>query len=523
MHKISKPIYAFSRSGRKFHIGLDHGTQSTKICLMSSKAEVLFVQSKEHKIQSPQESFLQINPEEVTHNIRELFTQLKTHVQNTECCKLEEIESLGLTNQRESVVLWDSETGEPLTEIILWSDNRTKEICQSLVLKYGGREVFKDRTGLPISTFFTLFKILWALEHVPAVQKANERGRLRVSTMDSWILGKLTNESHHVTDHTNASRTFMYNINKLDWDLDILKEFRLNREILPELKDSCDDFGTLKVEELEHVKINTVLGDQQAAAFGVGCIESRDWNVTFGTSTVMIKPTGSSPKFLPNFLTSLLFHDKKQTIFGIEGLVETGGISLNFFQNQLNILKNVAEMSKKTTNLPIEEMLHDKFFIGTFNGIFAPVWNSGMRSMLVGLSQSDDPVSIFSAVLEGVAFRMVDQLLCAPDEELNASRLIFNGGLSKSHYLRRFCAQLLQKNIESSTFADSTVLGVTLLSSLYKPGHAINFSKMQKLLPPREATLPEAIPQVSSALKVKYERYKLLRDFGAQFFEPQNH
>lgn len=519
MLNIIQPREKVSDKAGKFFVGLDHGTLSTKICLMDSEGEVLFVASKEHRVSSPIESHLQLDPNEITRNVLDLFEQLKSFVRSSKKLSLEDVSSMGITNQRETVVLWDAQTGQNLTDAILWSDCRTKEICQRFIKRYGGANAFKTKTGLNIATYFSLFKVIWALENVDEVRRANEKGDLRVSTMDSWIMMKLLNGEPHITEHSNASRTFVYNISKLDWDEELLLEFGLSRKMLPRLKNSCDDFGSLTVEGLEHVRVTAVLGDQQAASFGVGCVTSQDWNITFGTGTFLVKPTGSSLCFLPDFLTTVLYHDSLQTIYALEGSLESGGANLNFLQKNMNLYKDVNEISNRTANLPISEMLHHKYSIGTLNGIFAPLWNPNMKAMLVGLSQHDDDASIFCAVLEGIAYRIKDQIESAPEDMRHNCKFIFNGGLSKSLYLRRFCAQILGVPVESTVFADSTVLGITLLSSLERKDAKIDLSKIKGLIPQRTVTFPEHNPQATNAIQRKYKNYQKLRNFGIDFFE----
>lgn len=515
---IQPEVTDFNKAG-KFFVGLDHGTLSSKVCLMNSDGEVLFIASKEHRVSSPVEDHLQLDPNEIIRNVFELFEQLKSFVKNSRGVTLEEITAMGITNQRETIVLWDSETGENLIDAILWSDCRTKEICQRLIKHYGGANVFKEKTGLNIATYFSLFKVIWALENVEEVRKANERGTLRISTMDSWIMMKLLAGEPHLTEHSNASRTFLYNICKLDWDEELLAEFSLSREMLPKLKNSCDEFGTLVVKGLEHVKITAVLGDQQAASFGVGCVIPQDWNVTFGTGTFLLRPTGSFLVFLPDFLTTVLYHDSLQTVYALEGSLESGGANLNFLQQNMNLYKDVTEISKKTADLPLSDMLHHKYSIGTLNGIFAPLWNPSMKAMLVGLSQHDDAASIFCTVLEGIAYRIKDQIESAPEHTRQHCKFIFNGGLSKSLYLRRFCAQILGVPVESTVFADSTVLGITLLSSLERKDGKIDLSKIQSLIPQRTVTYPEHNPPATYAIQKKYRNYQKLRNFGIDFFE----
>lgn len=524
LQRLSKMFSATSpkTAGGRHYIGLDQGTLSSKICLVDALGSVKFIASKAHKIESPEEGHLQVDPEQIAGNARALLEELKAFVRKTECCRLEEISHMGITNQRETTVFWHAETGRPLCEAILWSDARTESICAELIKKYGSADAFKPRTGLIISTYFSLFKILWALRHRPSVAEAYQAGKLRVGTIDSWLMHSLLQGAPHVTDPSNASRTFLYNINEFSWDETLLSKFKLNRAILPEVHDSCDDFGCLSVQGLAHVRVTAVLGDQQAAAFGVGCVGARDWNVTFGTGTFLMKPIGPVPRYDPNFLTTILYHDRYQTEYALEGAIESGGININFLQNKLHLFADVAAMSEKTNALPLADMLHHKYSLGTLNGIFAPLWNNDLKSMIVGLSQHDDAASIYCAVLEGVAYRIKDVVDCISSSDAPPTRFIFNGGLSKSAYLRRFCAQLLEVEVDHASFADSTVLGVTLLSALYKREKQPVLADIEQLLPSKQRTTPETNAPATQGIKKKHKNYRKVLEFGLTFFKELN-
>lgn len=442
-----------------FIISIDQGTTSSRSILFNNKGEEVFSAQKEFQQIFPKSGWVEHDPMEI------LRTQLNTVeevIQHSK--KLDgKITGIGITNQRETVVAWDKSNGKPIHNALVWQDTRTSDFCQKLKISHG--DLIQQKTGLIMDSYFSGSKVKWILDHVPEAQNLIQKDQLAIGTIDSWLIWNLTGGEVHATDVSNASRTLLFNIHDLKWDLELLDIFEIPQSILPEVKNSADDFGTAKIMDLE-IPIYSAIGDQQAALFGQCCFEKGQAKNTYGTGCFMLMNTGNQPiKSNNGLLSTIGWKIGDQTIYALEGSVFIAGAAIQWLRDGINILENAAESEELSLAAGDTS---DLVVVPAFAGLGAPYWDMFARGAIIGITRDTGRAEITKATLESLAFQVQDVIeAMVSDSQIELSSLQVDGGASANNFLMQFQADVLQKNIDRPICKESTALGAAFLAGLH--------------------------------------------------------
>lgn len=448
---------------KKYIMALDEGTTSCRCILYNKKGEMVSVAQKE---------FRQIYPNAgwVEHDAMEIWSTQIGVAQEALYkinCTYENIEAIGITNQRETTVVWDRETGEPVYNAIVWQCRRTAEYCDSLKAK-GLEPSFREKTGLPVDAYFSASKLRWILDNVEGARaKAKaEAGRLLFGTIETWLIWKLTGGRVHVTDYSNASRTMMFNINELKWDKDILAELDIPVSMLPEPVPSSFIYG----ETEEHifggpVRISGAAGDQQSALFGQGCFEKGQAKNTYGTGCFLLMNTGESPVYSKNGLvTTIAWGIDGKVNYALEGSVFVAGAAIQWLRDELELIDSSPESERLALSVPDTNGV---YIVPAFAGLGAPYWNPYARGAIFGLTRGADKCHLTRATLESLAYQTND-LLEAMKEDIGyeLSSLQVDGGACANNFLMQFQADITAKPVKRPECIETTSLGAAYLAGL---------------------------------------------------------
>ena len=383
----------------KYFAAIDQGTTSSRFIVFDNTGKIVVQEQQEFKQIITNEVSVEHNPLEIWESVINCISSVDKKFD------LSQLDSIGITNQRETTVAWSKSTGEPLYNAIVWQDTRTQDICDEIKQINELKDNFL-KTGLPVATYFSLSKIIWLLRNVNEVKKARERNDLCFGTIDSWLLYKLTGK--HVTDVTNASRTLLMDLNSLAWIDNILEYFKIPKESLPSIKPSFFNYGTNK-RILKNIPITAVLGDQQASLFGQNCIKPGDVKNTYGTGCFALTNTGTKIVKSNNGLLSTLAYQKEgdDPKYALEGSVSIAGAAVQWLRDNLNIIKDSQDVEALAMSVKDNG---DVYFVPAFSGLFSPHWDETARGVLVGLSRFSNKSHIARAVLESVAFQSYELL-----------------------------------------------------------------------------------------------------------------
>lgn len=446
---------------KKYIMALDEGTTSCRCILYNKKGEMVSVAQKE---------FRQIYPNAgwVEHDAMEIWSTQIGVAQEALYkinCTYENIEAIGITNQRETTVVWDRETGEPVYNAIVWQCRRTAEYCDSLKAK-GLEPSFREKTGLPVDAYFSASKLRWILDNVEGARAKAEAGRLLFGTIETWLIWKLTGGRVHVTDYSNASRTMMFNINELKWDKDILAELDIPVSMLPEPVPSSFIYG----ETEEHifggpVRISGAAGDQQSALFGQGCFEKGQAKNTYGTGCFLLMNTGESPVYSKNGLvTTIAWGIDGKVNYALEGSVFVAGAAIQWLRDELELIDSSPESERLALSVPDTNGV---YIVPAFAGLGAPYWNPYARGAIFGLTRGADKCHLTRATLESLAYQTND-LLEAMKEDIGyeLSSLQVDGGACANNFLMQFQADIMAKPVKRPGCIETTSLGAAYLAGL---------------------------------------------------------
>lgn len=377
----------------------------------------------------------------------------------------EDIEAIGITNQRETTVVWNRKTGLPIHNAIVWQDRRTTDICAQLKVD-GVESVFFEKTGLLLDPYFSGTKIKWILAHVDGARALAERGELAFGTIDSWLIWKMTHGSTHATDASNASRTLLFNIHTLDWDDQLLDLLSIPRSMMPEVKPSSGLIGTVdKYLCTPGCKISGVAGDQQAALFGQACFDSGDTKNTYGTGCFLLMNTGMKPVASSNkLLTTVAWQRNDETTYALEGSVFIGGAVVQWLRDELGIIKNSSDIQTLAASVPDTGGV---YFVPAFAGLGAPHWDPQARGMIIGLTRGTSKAHLARAAQEAICFQSME-LLRAMEKDSGTPReaLRVDGGACADDLLMQIQADLLQVPIERPKQIETTAFGAAALAGL---------------------------------------------------------
>ena len=449
----------------EYVIAIDQGTTSTRSIVFNHSGEIISTGQLEHKQIMTQPGWVEHDPDEIWSNTREAVGQALTRANLTR----HQIAAIGITNQRETTVVWDKRTGRPVYNAIVWQDTRTQAIVDELA-KDGGVNRFKSKTGLPLAPYFSATKIVWILENVAGVREKAENGELLFGTTDSWLLWNLTGGKDggvHKTDVTNASRTLLMDLKTLDWDEELLKTFNIPREMLPEIQPSVSEFGTVESNNLlREVKITGILGDQQAATFGQTAFEKGESKNTYGTGNFLIVNTGNEIVHSKNGLITTVCYqlENQKPVYALEGSIAVTGSLVQWLRDNLGIIKESAEVEE------LAKTVKDNggaYLVPAFSGLFAPHWRPDARGVLVGLTRFVNKGHIARASLEATAFQTSEVLDAAKnDAGLSFNELRVDGGMVKNEILMQFQADILNMPVIRPKVIETTALGAAYAAGL---------------------------------------------------------
>ena len=445
---------------KKYILALDQGTTSSRAILFNKSGEIIAQKQKEFPQIFKQNGY-------VEHNPNDIWTSLLTVAREVLLCKgldAGDISSIGITNQRETTIIWDKETGEPVYNAIVWQCRRTSDYCKELV-KNGYSDMIKKKTGLIIDPYFSATKIKWILDNVQGAREKAKAGRLLFGTVDSYIVWKLTDGRVHATDYSNASRTMLFNINTLEWDDDILNILGIPKNMLPRVLQSSDDYGYTTLIGKGKIKICGVAGDQQASLFGQACFNKGDFKCTYGTGAFLLMNTGEKPISSQNgLLTTIACSVDGKVTYALEGSVFVAGAAIQWLRDGLGIIDSAAQSE------PLALSVSDTngvYFVPAFVGLGAPYWNADARGVLCGLSRGTTREHIVRSALEAIAYQVNAVIkVMESDAEMKINTLKVDGGASENNFLMQFQSDITGCNVLRPMCIETTALGCAYLAGL---------------------------------------------------------
>ncbi len=443
----------------KYILALDQGTTSCRAILFNKEGHIVAVSQIEFTQIFPKSGWVEHDADEIWDTQKEMMLKVISDHKITS----NQIEAIGITNQRETAVVWDKNTGKPVYNAIVWQDKRTSGICDELKSK-GLSDKFNQKTGLVIDSYFSGTKIKWILDNVEGAKSKAENGDLLFGTIDTWLVWKLTEGKNHVTDYTNASRTLIFNINDLKWDSEILDIMNIPDSMLPMVQKSSGLFGNTKIDGIE-IPISGIAGDQQAALFGQNCVTPGMAKNTYGTGCFMLLNTGESAQYSKNgLLTTLCCGPNGELNYALEGSIFIAGAAIQWLRDGLNIIKDASESEEMAINAHEEEGV---YVVPAFAGLGAPYWDMHSRGAIFGLTRDTGKNELVRATLESIAFQTKDVLLAMEEDsgtKLKALRV--DGGACANNYLMQFQADMLETKVQRPEIIESTALGAAYLAGL---------------------------------------------------------
>lgn len=446
----------------KYILSIDQGTTSTRAMLFDQNFEIKGTSQIEFKQFFPKDGCVEHDPEEIMNTIYHTVNDVLEKAKVTS----KEILSIGITNQRETVVVWNKKTGKPIYNAIVWQDRRTAGYCNKLK-DQGLSEKIQKITGLIIDSYFSATKIKWLLENINGAKERADKGELLFGTIDSWIIWNLTEGKRHVTDATNASRTMIFDIKKNTWSSPLLKLFEIPEHILPEVKNCADDFGTTSKFGGE-IKIGGVAGDQQAAAIGQACLNAGSVKSTYGTGCFMIMNTGEELKLSKNkLLSTIAYRIDNKNYYALEGSIFIAGAAVQWLRDSLKLINTASETDDLYNQADPTQKI---YLVPAFTGLGAPYWDGEARGSIFGLTRNTGIPEMVKAAIDSVAYQTKDLLLAMEkDSGLKIKVIRVDGGMVKNESFLQFLSSLLQTNVDRPTIIETTALGAAYLAG-YQAG-----------------------------------------------------
>ncbi|CAD8088564.1 unnamed protein product [Paramecium primaurelia] len=438
---------------------IDSSTTGTRFTICNLNGEQLSYHYITHKQITPHQGWLEHDPIEILNNTIECIKQAHKKMNG-----VHKLVTIGVTNQRETVVAWNKNTAIPYMNAIVWSDTRTHDICQEYLNKYP-KNYFQQKTGLPINTYFSSYKLQWMIQNNQTLKDDINQGNVLFGTIDCWLVWNLTREQNHLTDVTNASRTNLMNLHTLQWDDELLNQFNISKGCLPQIKASNSNFGTLKIDEYEGVPINCVLGDQQAAAIGHALFHEGDCKNTQGSGLFIMANIGQEIKISEyGLLTTVLYQkENEKPIYAFEGAVESGGQLFNWAKDKLQWFDNWEQLSQSTINT---EDNGGVYIVPAFSGLFTPFWNFDATGTIIGLSYYTTKDHLRRAILESVCYRTKDVIKAMELSGIKINKIHVDGGLTKNKELMQLQADITQKKLVYPEIIESTASGAAMFAGV---------------------------------------------------------
>ena len=445
----------------QYILSLDQGTSSSRAIVFDRKGQICSMAQREFTQYFPKPGWVEHNPHEIWSSqasvIAEAIAAIDINGLN--------IAGIGITNQRETTIVWDRETEEPVYNAIVWQDRRTSEYCDSLKAE-GKTEWIREKTGLIIDAYFSATKIKWILDNVPGARERAEKGKLMFGTVDTWLIWRLTRGEVHVTDPSNASRTMLFNIRTLQWDEELLKLFDIPASMMPEVRSSSEVYGATKTTIFAHkVPIAGIAGDQQAALFGQMCTEPGMVKNTYGTGCFLLMNSGEKPiASKNNLLTTIAWKIGDKVNYALEGSIFVGGSVVQWLRDGLGIIRSSSEVEALAASVPDTGGV---YFVPALTGLAAPHWDQYARGAISGISRGTTAAHIARAALEGIAYQTLDIVgAMQRDAGVSLVELKVDGGAARNDLLMQFQADLLATKVIRPRVTETTALGAAYLAGL---------------------------------------------------------
>lgn len=442
---------------KKYILSIDQGTTSSRAILFDKNGSLVSSAAKEFQLFYPKEGYVEADAVEIWSSVVDVVNNVLIKAN----AKWSEIDSIGITNQRETTVIWEKKTGKPVYNAIIWQSRQSQYVCEKLAKK---ETIIHNKTGLIINPYFSASKIRFILDKVEGAQSRAEKGELLFGTIDTWLIWKLTNGKVHATDTTNASRTLLFNINTLKWDKDLLEMFNVPAKMLPEVYSSKHDFGKISYFNRD-IHILGVAGDQQASLFGHTCFKEGECKNTYGTGCFMLMNTGDKP-ILSNkgLLTTIAWTIDGKTTYALEGSVFIGGAAIQWLRDGLKVIKEAPEADESAMKVPDNGGV---YFVPAFVGLGTPYWDDDVRGTIFGITRATNRHHIVRATLEAIAFQSKDVFdIMSEESQIEIKSLQVDGGATNSNVLMQFQSDILQIDIQKPCCLESTALGVCYLAGL---------------------------------------------------------
>jgi len=446
---------------KKYILALDQGTTSSRAILFNKNSQIVDIESVEFRQIYPRPGWVEHQPEEILDSILHVIKA----VVKRKNISFEEIDCIGITNQRETTVLWDKKTGKPVHNAIVWQCRRTSDRCADIYKKKYDKTIF-EKTGLVVDPYFSATKIEYILNNVAGLREKAQKGEIAFGTIDSWLVFNLTGGKHRVTDYSNASRTMLFNIHTLKWDEDLLDFFNIPKEILPEVvPNSCKGIvADHPVFEGTKIPIGGIVGDQQGSLFGQKCFYEGDIKNTYGTGCFLLMNIGKTAKKSKNrALTTIAWNIDGETTYALEGAVFIAGAVVQWLRDSLQIINDSAVTEK----ISLENKKDSLVFVPAFSGLGTPYWDPEVRGAIFGITRDTDRADIIKAALDGIAYQAKDLLEALKSDFCkDIGRYRADGGASKNRYLAQFQADILQENVNVVKMSETTALGAAFFAGL---------------------------------------------------------
>jgi len=490
-----KEIYG----SKKYVIALDQGTTSSRAIIFDKNTNIISTAQREFTQLYPEPGWVEHNPMEIWATQRSVLTEVIAR----SGISLKDVAAIGITNQRETTIVWDKKTGEPVYNAIVWQCRRTADICEKLKEK-GLEEYIKENTGLILDAYFSGTKLKWILDNVKGARERAEKGELLFGTVDTWLVWKLTAGKVHVTDYTNASRTMLFNIKELKWDKKILKELDIPENMLPEVRNSSEVYGYTKMgltmgeESGTDIPIAGMAGDQQAALFGQACFNSGDTKNTYGTGCFMLMNTGERCiKSSNGLLTTIAIGIDNKIEYALEGSVFIAGAAIQWLRDEMKFFSDAADTEYFATKI---ENNGGVYLVPAFVGLGSPYWDMYARGTIVGLTRGSNRNHIIRAALEAIVYQSKDLIeAMKEDSGLSFSTLKVDGGAVRNNFLMQFQADILNTDVLRPEIIETTALGAAYLAGL-----ATGFWKDREDIQKSWKLNREFHPQLEEQLREKY-------------------
>ena len=460
-------------------LAIDQGTTSTRAVLFDKSLNVVKICNEKLNSSFPNPGWLEQEPLKILQSVKNTINKIAST----------DVVGIGITNQRETVVIWDRSTGSPIYNAIVWQDRRTAVHCDEMK-KMGYERFIKEKTGLLLDPYFSATKICWILDNVPNAREDSENGKLAFGTIDSFLLWHLTNGRVHATDATNASRTMLYNILEGCWDTELLKLFNIPESILPLVKDNLSDFSETSIIG-KNVPIRVMIGDQQAAAIGLGCFKSGMIKATFGTGCFTLLNTGHAPKKSQfNLITTIAYQFEGKTSYALEGSIFNVGTVIDWLKDNMNFIKDYKDLDELINN---SNNLNELIFIPAFTGLGAPYWNSQCRGAIFGLQRNTNVNDIAKAALQSIAFQARDLFNAMSSDYLDQKLEILkvDGGVSQNNWLMQNFSDQIGIRVERPSNIEASAVGVAFLTGL-SLGYFSNLNDLEKIVKKDKVFNPES-------------------------------